>query len=107
MTNHEEPVTTEIAVVGADCTWCFNETLDALRVAPGVIAAHGSIAAQCFRIEHGGIDDDELLSLVRAHLHAEDISSSEHVMVEVDPKVVELHCTHGSVGDTAPEERHV
>ena len=86
--------TTEISVVGANCPWCFNDTLDVLRGEPGVVSVAGSITGQCVRIEHRGVAVDRLLALVRGHLHADDRSSTEHVMVAVDPQVADLHCTH-------------
>lgn len=100
MSGHEAVVTTEIDVTGANCPFCFNETMDRLRVEPGVVAVHGSTAEQCFRIDHDGVELDRLVSLVRQHLHGDDVSSDEHVMVEVDPRVAEQHCTHGHGGST-------
>ena len=98
--------TTEVSVEGANCPWCFNEALDALRRHPGVMAAHGSIAAQCMRIDHSGVDVDQLVTLLRHHLHADDESSGQHVMVAVDPEVANLRCSHGrSPTDSRPGER--
>lgn len=86
---------TEITVAGANCPQCLNETLDLLRAEPGVIGVHASITGQCLRVRHRGVDADRLLAVIRGHLHADDMSSVERVMVAVDPAVAELHCTHG------------
>jgi hypothetical protein len=88
------PTTTEIAVAGANCPWCFNDTLDVLRRTPGVRAVDGSITGQCVRVVHDGLATDELVELVRRHLHADGTYAAEHVMVAVDPRVADLHCTH-------------
>jgi len=81
----------EISVEGANCPWCFNETIDRLRVEPGVEAVTGSLTAQCLRVDHDGIAIDSLLELVGAHLHAEEVSATEHVMVRVRPHTA-VHC---------------
>jgi hypothetical protein len=109
MSNHGAAVTTEIAVTGANCPWCFNDTIESLRAEPGVVAVHGSTTGQCLRVDHHAVDVDRLVAVVRQHLHAVDVSSSEQVMVEVDARAAELQCAHGSpVGlDGSREERHV
>ncbi len=89
------PVTTEIAVTGANCPFCFNDTIELLRAEPRVIAVEASIASHCFRIDHDGADVDRLALLVRQHLHGHDDSSDERVMVEIDAQLAELHCLHG------------
>jgi hypothetical protein len=52
------------------------------------------MSGQCLRIEHDGLAVDDLTALVRHHLHAADTSSNEAVMVEIDPHVAALHCSH-------------
>ena len=86
--------TTEINLVGANCPWCFNDTIDLLRHEPGVIGVRGSITGQCLRVDHHDVAVDRLLAVVRGSLHADDASTTEHVMVALDPRVAELHCTH-------------
>ncbi len=85
---------TEISVVGANCPWCFNETLDALRREPGVASVVASMAGQCVQVDHHGVAVERLVSVLREHLHADESASAEHVMVAVDPQVADLHCTH-------------
>lgn len=87
--------TTEIAVDGANCPVCFNETLVALRLHPGVVVASGSLTDQCVRIEHDGADVDQLLALVRTHLHSDVLAAREQAMGPVDPRVTHAGCTHG------------
>lgn len=89
--------TTEIAVAGANCPWCFSDTVDLLRSEPGVVSVRGSIAGECIRVDHERVDVDRLIAVVRRNLHADDVSptSAEHVMVEVDARIAELRCTHG------------
>ena len=88
------PQTTEISVVGVNCPWCFNDTLDVLRSEPGVVSVFGSLAGQCVRVEHADLAVGRLLEVVREHLHADDMSSAEHVMVVVEPHVAERRCSH-------------
>ena len=90
----ERTRTIEISVVGANCPWCFNETIDVLRQEPGVVSVNASMAGQCMTIEHRDVGTDRLVELVRGHLRADVTSSADHVMVAVDPRVAELHCTH-------------
>jgi hypothetical protein len=89
-----ETATTEISVAGANCPWCFNDTLDRLRSEPGVVSVAASIAGQCLRVEHDHVPIDRLLAVVRGSLHADDLTSTEHVMIAIDPHVADLHCTH-------------
>lgn len=90
-----DATTTEIDIAGANCPWCFNETLDRLRAEPGVVDARASMRGQCLRIEHRGLPTQALVDLVRRHLHGAALSSSEPVMVEIDAHEAALHCTHG------------
>jgi hypothetical protein len=89
---------TEITVTGANCPWCLNETLDLLRREPGVVAVDANIGGQCLRVRHHDVAVDRLLAVIRDHLHADDMSSAEHVMAGIDPQVADLHCTHGLGG---------
>jgi hypothetical protein len=85
---------TEISIAGANCPWCLDETVDRLRREPGVAAVDSHIGRQCLRVHHQGVAVDRLLAMIRGHLHADDMSSAEHVMVEIDPRVADLHWTH-------------
>lgn len=98
-----EVITTEISVAGANCPWCFNETIDSLRAEPGVVAVVGSITERCLRIAHSGVDTDLLVAVVKTNLHGEEIASTEHVMVAVDAHAADLHCTHGHDGTASAD----
>lgn len=89
-----DPTTTEISIPGANCPWCLNETLAVLRAEPGVTAVATSITGQCLRVEHTGVGTDHLLDVVRRHLRADDSSSAEHVMVEVELALADHHSRH-------------
>ena len=89
-----ETTANEIRIAGANCPWCFNESLERLRAYPGVIDARASMGGECLRIDHHGIPVDELLVLVRRHLHGADLSSAESVMVQVDAQEAAIHCPH-------------
>jgi copper chaperone CopZ len=84
---------TEIAIDGANCPWCFNETIDELRAQPGVRSVTASISAQCLRVEHAGSDPAHLIETVRQHLRADAMFGAEHEMVNVEPRVADLRCT--------------
>jgi hypothetical protein len=94
VTAAHETATTEISIAGANCPWCLNDTLDVLRREPGVVSVAASIAGQCLRVEHHDVAIDRLLAVVRGSLHADETSSTEHVMVALDPHIADLHCTH-------------
>lgn len=96
MSTHEPAATTEISVAGANCPWCFNDTIDLLRDAPGVDAVRGSISDGCLSIDHDGTDEGALITLVSRNLHGEAVYATEHVMVEVNPRAGELNCGHGA-----------
>jgi len=91
--------TTEIAVPGGNCPWCFNDTLDALRAQPGVVSVTASMTGQCLRVEHAGADVQALLDTVHEHLHGAELASAEPVMVEVVPMVSEDLCRHHREAD--------
>lgn len=92
----DHTTTTEISIPGANCPWCLNETVEVLRAEPGVTSVATSITGQCLRVEHTAVGTDHLLEVVRRHLHADDTSSAEHVMVEVEPALADHHCRRHS-----------
>lgn len=90
----QDTETTEIIVQGANCTYCLNATLEKLREQPGVVEAHLSAADHCLRVEYKGTDPGPYVNVVRDTLHGVAKYGNELVMVEVDPQVAQLHCTH-------------
>jgi hypothetical protein len=94
-------IVTEIAVPGANCPWCLQETLERLRGEPGVLSADANLAGQCMTIRHRDVALDRLLAVIGGHLRGDQVNSIERVMVDIDPVVAELHCTHHR-GDGSP-----
>ena len=86
--------TTEIRIVGANCPWCLNDTIERLRDHPGVVDAHASMSEQCLRIEHHDVPVEELVTLLHRYLHGTELSSVEPVMIEVDARLAAIHCRH-------------
>ena len=87
-------VTTEITIAGANCPWCLEATVDALRAEPGVVSVDASTIDGCLSVAHRDLDEDRLLGIVRRQLHGYDRTPRETVMVEVDPQIAALHCPH-------------
>ena len=90
----EKTEITEIVVDGANCPFCLNDTLEKLRSHPGVVDARLSATDHCIRVEHEGSDSQPYVDVVRSTLHGIAKYGNELVMVEVDPEVASLHCTH-------------
>lgn len=85
---------TELRIDGANCSYCLNDTLAALRAAPGVRDVHTSAVSGCLGIEHDDLDPAGLVAIVREHLHGMTMSGAEIVMVSVDPLIADLGCCH-------------
>lgn len=90
----EKTKTTEIIVKGANCSHCLNNTLEKLRAQPGIVDVQISAVDHCIRLEHNGSDVRPYLEVVRSELHGIVKYGNELRMVEVDPEVASLHCTH-------------
>lgn len=89
---------TELRIDGANCSYCLNDTIAALRAAPGVRKVDTSAVSGCLAIDHDGVAPATLVELVRQHLHGVALAGAEIVMVSVDPLVVDLGCCHRSTG---------
>lgn len=85
---------TSLLVPGANCSTCFNATLDALGGVAGVHAVHGSIAAGCIEIDHDPVAPDLLRRTVQDHLHGVVMFSNEIRMVSLDVAVAPMACVH-------------
>ena len=85
---------TELRIDGANCSYCLNDTLAALRAAPGVRDVHTSSTSGCLGIEHDDLEPAALVDIVREHLHGVVMSGAEIVMVSVDPLVADIGCCH-------------
>jgi hypothetical protein len=89
-------VSIEIDIPGANCSYCLNETIDALRAHPLVVHDEASATGQCLLVEHSGADTESLLRIVHDHLRRDEQVSAEHVMNDVTPVVAEGICSrHG------------
>lgn len=96
MNEHHEVATIEIDIAGADCPWCLNDSLEALRQLDGVLAVRASAYGHCIEVEHDGVAPDVVFDLLRATLHGIDPSYPETVMVDVDPTPAVHGCRHGA-----------
>lgn len=92
---------TSLRIVGANCSSCFNETLDALAHLDGVRSVRGSIAGPCIEIDHDGTTLDLLTSTIRDHLHGVEMFANEIRMVPLDPVTISTACGHCHVGERA------
>jgi hypothetical protein len=89
-----ELTTTEISVAGANCPWCFNETIDLLRREPGVVSVDATIAGQCLRVVHRDVAIERLVTGVRAPPHAADTYYRSNVLHAVAGRAADLNCLH-------------
>lgn len=93
---------TEINIAGADCPWCFNDALDAVRGLEGVTKVSSSITGECIQVAHRGIDISVMLDTLRATLHGVESSGYGSRMTRIDPMPTEPRCSHGKI---RPQER--
>jgi hypothetical protein len=103
--DHPEPTegdVTEIEVVGADCPWCLNDTLDRLRTIDGVTGVHASMTGRCIQVLHHQAHVPSLLAVVRTTLHGTSTFSNELEMVAIDPHVAPTSCAHGTPHPDSP-----
>lgn len=85
---------TEMHIDGANCSYCLNDTLAALRAAPGVRDVTTSSTSGCLAIEHDDLEPEALVRIVREHLHGVAMAGAEVVMTSVEPLVADLGCCH-------------
>jgi regulator of cell morphogenesis and NO signaling len=90
---------TTLHIEGANCSICFNETLDDLGRIAGVTGVHGSIARSCIEVDHDDVALDVLTASVRDHLHGVEMFSNEIRMVPLDPVAIATPCIHQRVAD--------
>jgi regulator of cell morphogenesis and NO signaling len=96
---------TTLNVDGANCSACFNETLEALGRIDGVRAVRGSIAGPCIEIDHDDVALDILTATVRDHLHGIKMFSNEMCMVPLDPVAAPTPCIHQRVAPHSDTRR--
>ncbi len=102
MTSRDDPEqsrdeVTEINIAGANCVWCFNEALDAVRGLEGVTKVSSSITGECIQVAHRGIDVLVVLDTLRATLHGVESSGYGSRMTPIDPMPTEPRCSHGKI----------
>lgn len=86
--------TTEMRIEGANCSFCLNAALDTLRSQPDVVRADLSARDGCLVVEHKGGDSRRYVEIAAQALHGVSKFGNELQMVQVDPKVAEIHCPH-------------
>jgi len=89
-------VNTTLRVDGANCSLCFNDTLDELRAANGVAGVQGSIFTSLIDVAHdASITTATLATILRNRLHGIEMYANEIRMVPLAPVAVCPQCTHG------------
>lgn len=86
--------TTEMNIEGANCTFCLNATLDALRAVDGVEDVSVSSVTGCLVVESHDVDEKALVDIAATQLHGIATWGNEAEMTGVKPAIVEMHCTH-------------
>lgn len=90
-----EPMTTEtIDITGADCSWCLNDTLDAVRQLDGVTSVRSSMAGGCVQVDHELVDVAPVIEVLRSGLRGSDVSTNQAQIVAVEPAVTTGSCSH-------------
>lgn len=86
---------TTLDLEGANCPYCFNETLDDLARVDGVSKVHGSMGGTCIVIDHDDdVPVDMLVERIHRHLHGVQMFSNEIQMSSIDPSVLVRPCIH-------------
>lgn len=86
--------TTEMDIKGADCPFCLNATLDALRSRDGVENAFISAVNGCLVVKSHDIDQRVLVDIAATNLHGTATWADETEMVGVKPIITRTHCTN-------------
>lgn len=95
---------TSVRIDGANCSTCFNETIDALSHLDGVHRVHGSFAGPCLEIDHD-IPLETINNTIRDHLHGVEMFANEIRMVPLEPAPLTTTCAHHQP-EVADVERH-
>jgi regulator of cell morphogenesis and NO signaling len=84
---------TTLRIDGANCSTCFNETLEDLARIDGVRSAHGSVAGPCIEVDHD-VSLDTITDAIRNRLHGIEMFANEIRMVPLEPVEMSMTCTH-------------
>jgi regulator of cell morphogenesis and NO signaling len=98
---------TMLRIDGANCSTCFNETLEDLARIDGVRSAHGSVAGPCIEVDHD-VDIETIAEAIRNRLHGIEMFANEVRMVPLEPVVMSVACEHhrpatGAAASGGPE----
>jgi copper chaperone CopZ len=86
---------TSLDLTGANCPYCFQDTLAGLTRIEGVSNVHGSMGGSCIVIDHDDeVTVDALVELIHGHLHGVQKFSNEIEMVSVDLSPLARSCVH-------------
>jgi copper chaperone CopZ len=78
---------TKLRIDGANCSTCFNQTLDDLARLDGVRRVHGSLAGPCIEVDHD-VPLETLAAVIANRLHGVEMFANEVRMIPVEPVVV-------------------
>lgn len=92
----QKPMRTTLRIDNANCPNCFNDTVDQLTRLDGVRAVHGSMAVGTIDIDHDHVALDDLIGVVRDHLHGIEMFANEIRMVPLEPSLSPTICAHES-----------
>lgn len=84
---------TMLRIDGANCSACFNETLEDLVRLDGVRSAHGSVAGPCIEVDHD-VAIETIADAIRNRLHGIEMFANEIRMVPLEPVVMSVTCEH-------------
>ncbi len=87
---------TTLRIDGANCPFCFNDAIDELKLASGVLDVQGSLTGPCIDITNDATADvDVLTSIVRERVHGTSMYANEIEMVPLEPSKTHTVCdTH-------------
>ncbi len=95
---------TTLRIDGANCSTCFNETLDDLARLDGVRRVHGSVAGPCIEVDHD-VALEVITDAVRNRLHGIEMFANEVRMVPLAPVVMSVSCTHHHPAEAEAEAK--
>jgi copper chaperone CopZ len=85
---------TKLRIDGANCSTCFNQTLDDLANLDGVRSVHGSVAGPCIEVDHD-VDLETLTAVIANRLHGVEMFANEVRMVPLEAVVISsCACSH-------------
>jgi copper chaperone CopZ len=84
---------TELTTPGANCPFCINEALDALRRVDGVLSIRSSMRGQCIRVVHRAeVDVADVVAILRRRVFGVELCSNEWQMAAIEPERTPRPC---------------